>query len=94
MIVILSYLYLKEPLPRIKLLGIIVAIVGVFFTVIGADLAQGKRLTFDPADLLLFAACLCWASYTIISRARDGVSAIGRACFWCSAFPRCWRSRC
>lgn len=67
---ILSHFLLKEKLSTLKLIGILCAVVGVFFTVVGADLLAGTPLVFYPADMLLLLACFCWAIYTMVGRVR------------------------
>lgn len=68
-VVIFSYFFLKEPLSKAKLAGVCIAIAGIFLTEVGDNLAAGGVLSFDRVDLLLLATCLCWAAYTVASRA-------------------------
>lgn len=67
-IVIFSYFLLKEPLSRRKLFGVIIAIVGVVFSVIGADVVSGQTIVFRPADMILLFAGFFWAAYSLINR--------------------------
>ena len=67
-IVILSYFILKEQLSKYKLVGIILAIGGVFLTAVGEELATGQSLVFYPYDLVLLLGCLFWSVYSIMGR--------------------------
>lgn len=67
-IVILSALFLKEPISRRMLFGVIIAVAGVALTVAGADIMAGNRIVFRPADIVLLAAGMFWAVYSLLNR--------------------------
>ena len=67
-IVLLSALFLGESLSVRKFLGVLLAVVGVFFTLIGKDLVSGVPITFSRSDLILILAGVLWATYTLLSR--------------------------
>lgn len=67
-IVLLSALFLGESLSVRKLIGVSVAVVGVFFTLIGRDIVQGAPVSFSRSDLILILAGMLWAAYTLLSR--------------------------
>ena len=67
-IVLLSALFLGESLNVRKLMGVLVAIVGVFFTLIGSDIVKGVPVTFSSSDFILILAGVLWATYTLLSR--------------------------
>ena len=67
-IVILSALFLGESLNARKLIGVVVAIVGVFFTLIGRDIVTGVPVAFSRSDMILILAGVLWATYTLLSR--------------------------
>ena len=67
-IVLLSAIFLGESLTARKLIGVVVAIVGVCFTLVGKEILAGARLTFSSSDLILILAGFLWATYTLLSR--------------------------
>lgn len=68
LVVLFSYIFLREPLGLRKAIGVVVAISGVFLAVAGGDLLAGRSLEFGFPDLLLVAGALFWAIYTILNR--------------------------
>ncbi len=67
-IVLLSALFLGESLTARKLIGVIVAIIGVCFTLVGGEILAGEPLTFSLSDLILILAGMLWATYSLLSR--------------------------
>ncbi|MDO4582058.1 MAG: EamA family transporter [Bacillota bacterium] len=81
-IVLMSYFFLKEPLGKRKLIGIIIAAAGVCLTVSGADILAGRQIRFYPPDLILLLAGLFWAAYTIINRHYGHYLSYYQGLFW------------
>lgn len=67
-IVLLSAIFLGESLNIRKFIGILVAIVGVCFTLIGGDIVAGAPISFSGSDMILILAGILWAAYTLLSR--------------------------
>ena len=67
-IVLLSAVFLGEALTARKLIGVVIAIVGVCFTLIGGDIVEGVPITFSFSDMILILAGFLWAVYTLLSR--------------------------
>lgn len=67
-IVILAAVFLGEPLNGRRLVGVMVAVLGVGLTVVGGDVVAGQPPVFRPADLILLGAAFCWAVYSVLTR--------------------------
>ena len=65
--VILAYAFLRQKLNRLQAFGVVLSFVGVFLTITGADLDIIKSLSVNKGDLLMFAAVIFWAIYSIVS---------------------------
>lgn len=66
-VALISYLFLQERLAPIRILGIVLSLIGVVTTVLGATLDASVL-----GNLLIFCSVLSWATYTIFNRARMG----------------------
>lgn len=64
-VALISYLFLNERLAPVRLVGIVVSMIGVVFTVLGATLDASVA-----GNVLIFAAVLAWAIYTVYNRQR------------------------
>lgn len=67
----------RVQVTRIQMLGVLVTIAGVVIVGSAGSLAQLAALEFKPGDLLMLAACLLYAGYTVGLRNRPAVSAFG-----------------
>jgi len=66
---ILDWLMLKERLGGIKILGIVLAFVGVLFVVSDGDLASISVGKFGaPGDVLIMISSVNWAVFSALSR--------------------------
>ncbi|MDO4732860.1 MAG: EamA family transporter [Bacillota bacterium] len=68
LVVLFSYLFLREPLGKRKFFGLCLALSGVFLAVSGADFLSGLRLHFSLNDSILVLGAVLWAAYTLLSR--------------------------
>ena len=67
----------RVQVTRIQTLGIIVTIVGVVIVGSAGSLARLAALEFKLGDLLMLAACVLYAGYTVGLRRRPEVSSLG-----------------
>jgi drug/metabolite transporter (DMT)-like permease len=63
---VLSYLFLKEKLTVRHFLSMIVSMVGIMWVTSQGSLARLWGLEFNRGDLIMFAAVLSWAIYSVI----------------------------
>lgn len=68
LIVLLSVIFLKERLVKIQYAGVFVSFFGVFVIITGGSLETLKTLTFNPGDLVVIAAVLVWAIYSVLMK--------------------------
>lgn len=69
-IVILSRIFLGEPITHRRAAGVLLAVCGVVVLVTRGDLAALTRLTFASGDLWMLAAALTFAAYSVLARRR------------------------
>ncbi|WP_242837268.1 DMT family transporter [Alkaliphilus transvaalensis] len=65
---LLAVVFLKEGLTISKVVGILIALMGVVLTISRGDLSALLNFTFNKGDLIMLAAVSCWAIYSIVSR--------------------------
>lgn len=65
-IALLSVFILKERLKPIQLIGIMLSIVGILFTLSEGSIAKLQSLSVNLGDLLVLAAVACWGLYSVI----------------------------
>ncbi|OIJ12753.1 EamA family transporter [Anaerobacillus arseniciselenatis] len=68
LIIILSVLFLKEKITKNQVIGLILALVGASIIVTNGDLGIFVAMAFEPIDLILLGAVICWALYSVIGR--------------------------
>lgn len=68
LIIVLSALFLKEKISRNQVFGLILAILGVAFIITNGHLEVFINMDFEPIDLVLLGAVVCWALYSVIGR--------------------------
>jgi drug/metabolite transporter (DMT)-like permease len=66
-IAVLSYVFLRESLSSRKILGIMIATLGVIFLISKGRLSNLNWLS-SIGDWLILASCITWSIYTIITR--------------------------
>lgn len=65
-----AFLIFREPARPQQMLGVLVTMLGVAVTAIRGDLAVARTLTFATGDILMLAACVLYAGYTLALRRR------------------------
>lgn len=68
LIIILSALFLKEKISKNQVVGLILALVGIVFIITNGDFNILLSMDFEPIDLILVGAVICWALYSVIGR--------------------------
>lgn len=68
LILLFGALFFSQPLSKFAALGIGVSLGGVLVLVAQGHAAHLRSLTFNPGDLWVFAAAICWALYTHLIR--------------------------
>lgn len=84
-IVILAGVFLKEVITKNQILGLICAVIGVFYIIINGQFRVFFNLGFEPIDGILLLAVLSWALYTVIGKVvLQKYSALVSTTFACS----------
>lgn len=65
LVALLGYCIYGQRLHRLQQAGLCVSLLGVFIVVARGDLAVLTELAFSVGDLIILAAILCWALYTL-----------------------------
>lgn len=68
LIMLFGTLFYGQRLRALQLLGVAVSLAGVLEIVLGGDWARLRQLAFNPGDVLVFGAMVCWAVYTLWTR--------------------------
>lgn len=64
-VVILTWLVMREKLAWIAMPGILISMVGVSWIISRGSLSALLHLSFNKGDLLMLTAVLCWALYSV-----------------------------
>lgn len=84
-IIVLAGLFLKEVITKNQIVGLICAIIGVFYIIINGQFRLFFNLGFEPIDGILLLAVLSWALYTVIGKVvLQKYSALVSTTFACS----------
>ena len=67
---ILAALFLSLKVPARQAAGVILSFVGVVLTITGGDVGVLMTLSFNKGDILMFVAIICFAFYSVFSRAK------------------------
>jgi drug/metabolite transporter (DMT)-like permease len=67
-IIVLARIFMHDPLTPRRLLGVVLAVAGVVLLTTSGDLTVLARLTFNPGDLLMVAATVVFAVYSVLLR--------------------------
>ncbi|WPZ19706.1 DMT family transporter [Geobacillus subterraneus] len=67
-IVVLSYVLLRERLSKLNILGFLLSLIGVLFILTNGHLAHVFRTDYNRGDLMMLAAGVVWALYSIIGK--------------------------
>lgn len=69
----MSFLFLRERLQRLQLLGILLSLCGTLLLVAKGNPAVLFSANFNPGDLWIITAVFCYASYAILLRYRPAI---------------------
>ncbi len=67
-IVILSFLFFRESVSRVQALGVLVSLAGAVLIIVRGEPDQMLTLSLNRGDLLVAAAILCYAGYSVALR--------------------------
>ena len=67
-IYLLSFIFLKERLTVLQIIGTVISISGVLFIISNGSLATILNVQFNTGDLIVMIAVLSWAIYSILTR--------------------------
>jgi drug/metabolite transporter (DMT)-like permease len=68
MTALLAAVFFHEHLTRLRVVGIALSFAGVFLVVTKGDWAMLTHFQFNPGDILMLIAVLCWAIYSLLGR--------------------------
>ncbi|MCE7793300.1 DMT family transporter [Salipaludibacillus sp. CUR1] len=63
--VVLSAYILKEKLYRIQWAGVMLSLLGAVWVVVDGSIFQLARMDWNPGDLIMTGAIICWSAYSI-----------------------------
>ncbi|MCG3186775.1 MAG: hypothetical protein IOMNBAOH_01338 [Rhodocyclaceae bacterium] len=69
-ILALSWIFLRQPLSARQISGVLVSLAGVAAIVTRGELALLRDFHFNPGDLWILVAVVCWSIYSILLRYR------------------------
>lgn len=64
--VILSALLIKERLPRIAIIGVVLSISAAMYVVVDGQIFSLHQLDWNPGDLIMIGAIICWSVYSMM----------------------------
>jgi len=67
-IVVLSYMLLRERLSIVNIIGFLLSLVGVLFILTDGHITHIFQTTYNRGDLMMLAAGIVWALYSIIGK--------------------------
>jgi drug/metabolite transporter (DMT)-like permease len=73
LIVLMTFLLFRDKVSKVQGLGIVLSLVGAVTLISKGDVGTLARLEFNPGDLWVFAAVVCYAGYTALMRRRPAV---------------------
>lgn len=65
LIMLIGAIFYQQKLRAIQLLGLIISLAGVMTIVLHGDWDRLVSLSFNPGDIIVFIAMICWALYTL-----------------------------
>ncbi|ADU30412.1 DMT family transporter [Evansella cellulosilytica] len=68
LIIILSGFFLKEKITSRNIIGLILALVGAAIIITEGNFMEVIRAGFQPIDIVLFIAVICWALYSVLGK--------------------------
>lgn len=64
--VVLSIWLIKERLPPLALTGLVLSITAAMYVVVDGQILQLNQLNWNPGDLIMTGAIICWSVYSIM----------------------------
>ena len=68
LIMLIGALFYQQKLRPLHILGLTISLAGVLTIILHGEWARLLSLSFNRGDLLVFAAVICWAFYTLLMR--------------------------
>lgn len=65
LIMIFGAIFYKQKLHLIQVIGLLISLTGVMIVVLRGDWESFLSLAFNPGDIIVFSAMICWALYTL-----------------------------
>ena len=75
-VLLAAYLVYHSRITIVQLVGVLVGLVGVIMVATGGVLGTVKDILFDRGDLMMAAACVLYAGYTVGLKSRPGVTGL------------------
>lgn len=70
--VCLSFVFLKQRVPAVRLFGVVLSLFGVLLTITAGDLAGLAHMDLNRGDLYMLAAVLSWSAYGVYTKSKCG----------------------
>ena len=70
--VVLSFVFLKQRVPALRLFGIVLSLAGVVLTITSGDLGSLSELNLNRGDLYMLGAVLSWSAYGVYTKSKCG----------------------
>jgi len=88
LIVLLSFVIFREKVTKLQSVGILVSLCGAVTIITRGDVEILLSLSINRGDLLVFAAVICYAGYTVMLRKRPHVHPLAfiATIFWLGSF--------
>lgn len=64
--VVLGALLINERLPKVAITGVILSIISAIYVVLGGHFFAMGDLQWNPGDLIMTGAIICWSAYSIM----------------------------
>lgn len=71
-----AYLAYRTPVSLLQFLGVGITISGVILVAVRGELQRLLQFIFNPGDMIMLAACVLYAGYTVALRRRPEVAAL------------------
>lgn len=68
LVLLIAALAFSQREPKVKVFGILLSVFGAAFTIFKGDIDALLSLRLGKGDLIVFAACVIWAIYTVLLR--------------------------
>lgn len=65
LIILFGVMFYKQRLYSLPTIGLVLSIIGVGAIILNGDINALINFSFNPSDLIIFTAMICWAIYTL-----------------------------